>query len=112
MVGMNVTAHQEYEKNEETKTGKRKAEEGRKQATDFKEAVRCPIAVVQGAPRRKNYCARGVPEETGNLGKANSHFDQAQTRSDPHHHVEVAANWCSKIQCIIVTVMYYRYNNI
>ena len=49
---MNVTTHQEKEKNEE-KTGKRRAEE-RRQANDFKEAVRCPSAVVQGAPRQKN----------------------------------------------------------
>ena len=47
-VGMNVTAHQ---KNEETKKGKRRAGEKkkRKQVTDFKEAVCCPSAVVQGA---------------------------------------------------------------
>ena len=50
---MNVTAYQE-EKNEETKTGKRKAGEERKQVTDFKEAVCCPSAVVQGAAQRKN----------------------------------------------------------
>ena len=48
---MNVTVHQEKEKNEETKTGKRRAgKEGkRKQATDFEEAVCCPSAVVQGS---------------------------------------------------------------
>ena len=52
---MNVTAHQEKEKNEETKTGKRKAgEERRRQATDFKKAECCPSVVVQGAARRKN----------------------------------------------------------
>ena len=46
---MNVTAHQE-KKNRETKTGKRRAgkKRERKQATDFKEAVCCPSAVVQG----------------------------------------------------------------
>ena len=46
---MNVTAHQE--KNEETKKGKRRAEEmkKRKQATDFEEAVFCPTVVVQDA---------------------------------------------------------------
>ena len=44
---MNVAAHKE--KNKETKTGKRKAVEKRKrkQATDFKEDVCCPSAVVQ-----------------------------------------------------------------
>ena len=46
---MNVTAHQEKVENKETKTGKRRAEEKRKQATNFKEAVCCPSAVVQGA---------------------------------------------------------------
>ena len=50
-VGMNVTSHQEKKENKETKTGKRGAGEKRtrKQATDFKEAVCCPSAVVQGA---------------------------------------------------------------
>ena len=43
------------------KPGKRKAEEGRRQATDFKEAVCYPSAVVQGAVQRKMVCARGVP---------------------------------------------------
>ena len=51
-VGMNVTTHQE-EENEETKKGKRGAGERkkkkRKQAIDFKEAVCCPSAIVQGA---------------------------------------------------------------
>ena len=50
---MNVTAHQEKEKNEETKKGKRKTE-GKKQATNVIEAVCCPSAVVQGAAQRKN----------------------------------------------------------
>ena len=50
-VGMNDTAHQEKEENEEMKKGKRGAGEKkkRKQATDFIEAVCCPSAVVQGA---------------------------------------------------------------
>ena len=53
---MNVTAHQEKEKNKETKTGMRRAREKkkRKQVTDFKEAVCCPSAVVLGAAQRKN----------------------------------------------------------
>ena len=67
-------------KNEETKTGKRKAGEGRRQATDFKEAVCCPSAVVQGQ-RGKNGCVRRVPGVTGTLGKFNSHFHLTQTRS-------------------------------
>ena len=57
---MNVTAHQEKKKNEETKTGMKKTGEGKRHATDFREAVCCPTAVVQGAARRKN-SLRGVP---------------------------------------------------
>ena len=53
---MNVAAHQEKEKNE--KTGKRKAEEERRQA-DFKEAACYPSAVVEGAARRKNGLCEG-----------------------------------------------------
>ena len=50
-VGMNVTAYQEKEKNEEMKKGKRGGGEKtkRKKAIDIKEAVCCPSAVVQGA---------------------------------------------------------------
>ena len=48
---MNATAHQEKEKNKETKKGKRRAGEKkkRKQATNFEEVVCWPTAVVQGA---------------------------------------------------------------
>ena len=44
---MNVTTHQEKEKNEKTKKIKRKAGEQRKQATDFEGAVCCPKVVAQ-----------------------------------------------------------------
>ena len=50
---MNVTAHQDKEKNEETKMGKRRAGEERRQATDFIEAVCCPSAVVHGTAWQK-----------------------------------------------------------
>ena len=42
---MNVTAHQQKEKNKETNKGKGGAGEKkkRKQATDFEEAVSCPL---------------------------------------------------------------------
>ena len=53
---MNVAAHQEKEKNE--KTGKRKAGVKRRQA-NFKETVRYPSAVVQGAARQKNGLCEG-----------------------------------------------------
>ena len=48
---MNITAHQEKEKNEKTKKDRRRAGEKKKgkQATDFKEAVSCSSAVAQGA---------------------------------------------------------------
>ena len=48
---MKVSAHQEKEKNEETKKGKIRAgeEKKRKLATNFVEAVCCPSAVVQEA---------------------------------------------------------------
>ena len=52
---MNVVAHQE--KNE--KTGKRKAGEGTRHETNFKETVRYPSVFVQGAARRKNGLCRG-----------------------------------------------------
>ena len=48
---MNVTAHQ---KNEETKTGKKKAGKERKQASNFKKAVCCSSAVVQGTAQQKS----------------------------------------------------------
>ena len=51
---MNNTAHQDKEKNEETKMGKRKTGEERRRETDFEEAVCCPTAVVQWAAQRKN----------------------------------------------------------
>ena len=54
---MNVTAHQEKEKNENT--DKKKAGKERRRETDFKEAACCPSAVVQGAARRKNGLCEG-----------------------------------------------------
>ena len=75
---MNVTAHQEKEKNEET--GKRKAGEEKRQATDFKEIACCPLAVVQGSAREM-VCVRGVPGVNGILGKSNSHFVPSHTGS-------------------------------
>ena len=52
---MNVAAHQEKKKNEETKTGMKKAGERRRRATDFRKAVCYPSAIVQGAARRKKW---------------------------------------------------------
>ena len=49
---MDVAAYQKEEKNE--KTGKGKAGEERKQATNFKKVECYPSAVVQGAAQQKN----------------------------------------------------------
>ena len=66
---------------ENENTGKREAEEERKQSTDFREAKCCPSAVVQRAARKKKVCMRGVLRVTGTHGKDNSYFDPTQTES-------------------------------
>ena len=63
---MNVGAHQKKEKNEEAKTGKRKAGEKKRPTTDFNEAVCCSSAVVQGAARRKNGLCEGNVQSNWN----------------------------------------------
>ena len=83
-VGMNVAAHQEKEKNEETKRGKRKTGEERKLATDFK----LRAALLRSFKRlhgEKTFCARGVPAITWTLGKANSHFEPTAPGTAPPH---------------------------
>ena len=65
---MNVSAHQEKEKNE--KVGKRKTGEESRQATVFKETACCSSAVVQGQHSEKMVCVTGVPGVTGTLEKA------------------------------------------
>ena len=65
---MNVGAHQEKKKNEETKTGMKKVGKGRRQVANFREAVCRLFAVVQGAARQKNG-SRGVSGVTGTLEK-------------------------------------------
>ena len=45
---MNVTAHQEKKKNEETKKGNRRAGEKRKQATDFEGSCVLPYCGRSG----------------------------------------------------------------
>ena len=78
---MNITAHQERGMNKgRDDDGMNKARRREKTATNFREAVCCPSAVVQGAARRKNG-SRGVPGVSGILGKANSHFEPTQTGS-------------------------------
>ena len=71
---MNVTAHQEKEKNEETKTGKRRAGEvrKRKQATDIEEAVCCLLRSFRGQHSEK---MKESAQGTVTFGKTNSHFD-------------------------------------
>ena len=55
--------------------------EGRRQATDFKEAVRCPSAIIQQKALQKTVCAREVPGVTGTLEEANSHFEPTHMES-------------------------------
>ena len=78
---MNVASLQEKEKNEATKTFKRKAGEERRQATDFKEAARCPSVVFRGQHGEKMILTRGVLGVLETLAKANSYFDPTQTGS-------------------------------
>ena len=65
---MNVTAHQEKEKNEETKTGIKKTVEDRRLILEKPCATYCRRSESSMA---KN-CSRGVP---GTLGKTKSHFE-------------------------------------
>ena len=68
---MNVAAHQEKENNE--KTGKKKAGVERRQA-DFKEAACYPSAVVQGAARRKNGLCEGIARGNWDPGEGQQRF--------------------------------------
>ena len=51
---MNITAHQEKEKNDETRMSKRRAGEDRIQVSNFKEVVWCSSAIIQEAVLQKN----------------------------------------------------------
>ena len=73
---MNVAAHQEKEKKEKTKTGKRKAEETRPILKRLRAAL---LQSFWGQHGEKMVCVRGVPSLVGILGKTNSHFDPTQT---------------------------------
>ena len=91
---MNATAHQENKKNEEKKTGVKKAENRRRQSTAFRKAVCCPSAVVQGVARRKNG-SREVPGQLGPSRRPTAISIQPKRGRGPHHHVEAAVDWCS-----------------
>ena len=54
---MNVAAHQEKKKNE--KMDQREAGQEIRSSTDFKEALCCPSAVVQGGAWQKNSLCEG-----------------------------------------------------
>ena len=99
---MNVAAHQEKEKNENTKMGKRKAGENRRLILKKLRAVL--LRSFRGQHGKKMVCVRGVSGVTGTLGKANSHFDSTKRGWGPHHHVEVAVDWCSLIVLALYTV--------
>ena len=106
---MNVTAHQEKEKNEETKKGKRRAggRKKSKQATDSKDAVCCPSAVVQRAAWRKS--EGECPGSLGPSGRPTAILTQPKRGRGPHHHVKAAVDWCSYFffGCDIVTFSFY-----
>ena len=91
---MNVAAHQEKEKNENT--GKRKAGEDRRQA-DFKVTACYFSAVVQGLHGEKMLCVRGVPGVTETSERPTAILTQSKQDWGPHHHVEAAVDWCSSI---------------
>ena len=74
---MNVTAHQEKEENQQTKTGKRK--EKVKTGDRFKRSCVLPFCGRSGGSIAKKL--RGVPGVAETLGKSNSHFDPTQTGS-------------------------------
>ena len=63
---MNVAAHEDKEKNDQTKTVKRMAVEERKTATNFEEVGCCHSAVVQEAARRKKDLCEGSDRSNWN----------------------------------------------
>ena len=72
---MNVAAHQEKEKNEETKTRQEKREDREPILKKLRVAF---LWSFRGQHGKKIVCARGVLWITGTLGKTNSHFDPTQ----------------------------------
>ena len=75
---MNIAAHQK-KKNEETKTGNRKAGEDRRLI--LKKLWAPLLRSFKGAARRKNRLCDGSARGNWDLGKVNSHFDPTQTGS-------------------------------
>ena len=73
-------------KNEEMKMDKRRAGEVRRQVTDFKEAVCCPSAVVQGAEQGKN--EKKCPGQLGPSGRPTGISNQPKRGRGSHHHVD------------------------
>ena len=72
----------------------KKAEEERRQANDFREAVCCLSMVVQRAARQK--MVRGeCPWQLGPLGRLTIISTEPKRGRGPHHHVEAAVDWCS-----------------
>ena len=61
--------------------GNRKTGEERRQATDFKEAVCCPSAVVQGAALPKNGLCEGSARGNWDPREGQQPFRPNQTRS-------------------------------
>ena len=79
---MNVAACQDKEKNEETKTGKRRQKKREDRRPILKKLLASLMQSFRGQHGEKMVYARGVPGVTGTLGKANSHFDPTKTGSE------------------------------
>ena len=73
---MNVTAHQEKKKNEETKTGKRKAEKEKNMRPILKKLCAALLRSFRGQHSEK---IKGSARDIWDPRKANSHFDPTQT---------------------------------
>ena len=76
-IGMNVTAHQEKEKNK--KTGNRKAGEERNRPI-LKRLSAILLRSFRGLHGEKMVGVRGAPRVTGTLGKTNSQLNPTQTK--------------------------------
>ena len=82
-VGMNVTAHQEKEKNEETKTGKRKD-----RRTILKKLCAALLRLLRGHYSEK---IKGSARGNWDSREGQQPFRPKRGRG-PHHHVEAAVD--------------------
>ena len=86
---MNVTAHQEKEKNEEMRKGRRKKN---RRPVLKKLCAAGTSAVVQGEAYRKN--EGKCPEQLRPSGRPTAISTQPTWGGGRHHHDEAAVDWC------------------